>query len=121
MELDVSAVIDRSVATVWNFYAVHHVENHPRWDPDLKLENTSGGPIGVGTVIKRRSTRFEVPTEGTMEIVEFEPDSDETGRTHLASTDDMGVVVSTRDGAGRDRARGGTPDPLPGGLRVGVR
>lgn len=72
MQLEVSVVIDRPVATVWDFYAVHHVENHPRWDPDLELENTSDGPIGVGTVIKRRSTRFETPTEGTMEVVEFE-------------------------------------------------
>jgi uncharacterized protein YndB with AHSA1/START domain len=74
MQLEVSVVIDRPVATVWDFYAVHHVENHPRWDPDLELENTSDGPIGVGTVIRRRSTRFETPTEGTMEVVEFEPE-----------------------------------------------
>lgn len=74
MDLEVSTVIDRNAATVWDFYAVHHVENHPRWDPDLELESTSDGPIGVGTVIKRRSTRFETPTEGTMEIVEFEPE-----------------------------------------------
>jgi hypothetical protein len=58
---------------VWNFYAVHHVENHPRWDPDLELENTMDGPIRVGTVIHRRSTRFDPATEGTMEVVEFEP------------------------------------------------
>ncbi len=74
MELEVSTVVDRPVAVVWNFYAVHHVENHPRWDPDLKLENISDGPIGIGTVIRRRSVRFETPTEGTMEVVEFEPE-----------------------------------------------
>jgi hypothetical protein len=73
MELEVSTVVNRPLAVVWDFYAVHHVENHPRWDPDLELENTTGGPIGVGTVIRRRSTRFEPPTEGTMEVVEFEP------------------------------------------------
>ena len=74
MELEVSTVIDRPVATVWDFYAVHHVENHPRWDPTLELEATSDEPIGVGTVIKRRATRFGETTEGTMEIVEFEPE-----------------------------------------------
>jgi hypothetical protein len=74
MELEVSTVVDRPVAVVWNFYAVHHVENHPRWDPDLELENISDGPIGIGTVIRRRSVRFETPTEGTMEVVEFEPE-----------------------------------------------
>lgn len=74
MELEVSTVIDRPVSTVWDFYAVHHIENHPRWDPSLELEATSEGPIGVGTVIKRRATRFGETTEGTMEVVEFEPE-----------------------------------------------
>ena len=73
MELEVSAIVDRPVATVWEFYAIHHVENHPRWDPDLELENTTEGPIRVGTVIRRRSTRFDTPTDGTMEVIEFEP------------------------------------------------
>jgi hypothetical protein len=67
-------VIDRPVSTVWDFYAVHHVENHPRWDPSLELEATSEEPIGVGTVIKRRATRFGKTTQGTMEVVEFEPE-----------------------------------------------
>ena len=30
--------------------------------------------IGVGTVIRRRHTHFGAPIEGTMEIVEYEPD-----------------------------------------------
>ncbi len=74
MELEVTTVIDRPVSIVWDFYAVHHVENHPRWDPDIELETATDGPIGVGTVIRRRSTRFETPTEGTMEITEFVPE-----------------------------------------------
>lgn len=74
MELEVSTTIDRPVSTVWDFYAVHHVENHPRWDPSLELEATSDEPIGVGTVIKRTATRFGKTTEGTMEISEFEPE-----------------------------------------------
>jgi uncharacterized protein YndB with AHSA1/START domain len=74
LELEVSTTIDRPVASVWDFYALHHVENHPRWDPTLELETTSDAPIGVGTVIKRRATRFGETTEGTMEIVEFEPE-----------------------------------------------
>ena len=74
MEIDVSTVVGRPVATVWEFYADHHVENHPRWDPDLELEKLSDGPIGLGTQIKRRNTRYDIPTEGTMEVVEFEPE-----------------------------------------------
>ena len=38
--------------------------------------------IGAGTVIRRRSTRFETPTEGTMEITEFEPERTMKVRTH---------------------------------------
>lgn len=74
MQVEVSTVIDRPVPIVWEFYAVHHVENHPRWDPSLELEATSDDPISLGTVIKRRATRFGKTTDGTMEIVEFEPE-----------------------------------------------
>lgn len=98
MELEVSTVIDRPVATVWEFYAVHHVENHPRWDPDLELENTSDGPIGVGTVIKRRSTRFETPTDGTMEIVEFEPEKIMRVRTQDGPMSINGWAIFTESG-----------------------
>jgi uncharacterized protein YndB with AHSA1/START domain len=85
MQIEVSTMIDRPVATVWDFYAVHHVENHPRWNPDLELENTTDGPIRVGTVIKRRSTMSETPTEGTMEITEFEPERVMRGKVREGS------------------------------------
>lgn len=47
--------------------------------------------MGVGTVIRRRNTRSGTPVEGTMEVVEFEPDRS------------MGVVV--HDGPVEMRAR----------------
>jgi len=100
VEIEVSTVVERPVATVWDFYAVHHVENHPRWDPDLELEKLSDGPIGLGTLIKRRNTRYDTPTEGTMEVVEFEPEKV------------MGVKI--QDGPietkGRARFSAATPD-----------
>ncbi|MGH8924885.1 MAG: hypothetical protein ACRDWA_09660 [Acidimicrobiia bacterium] len=74
MELEVSTVIDRPTSTVWDFCAVHHIENHPRWDPSVELEATSDDPIGVGTIIKRRTNRFGNTTEGTMEIIEVQPE-----------------------------------------------
>jgi uncharacterized membrane protein len=74
MKVHVSTVVNRPIAAVWDFYAVHHVENHPRWDPDLELEKLSDDPIGLGTLIKRRNTRYDTPTVGTMEVVEFEPE-----------------------------------------------
>jgi hypothetical protein len=70
----VSEVIDRSVREAFRFHAVEHVRNHPRWDPTMQLEQTSDGPIGVGTTIKRINSRSGTPVEGRMEVVEFEPD-----------------------------------------------
>lgn len=74
LTVQVSKVIDRPVAEVFHFCAHDHVRNHPRWDPDMQLEQVSDGPIGVGTIIRRRHTRSGTPVEGTMEVVEFEPD-----------------------------------------------
>lgn len=71
--IQVSKGIDRPAAEVFRFCAREHVRNHPRWDPDMHLEQVSPGPIGVGTIIRRRVTRSGNPVEGTMEIVEFEP------------------------------------------------
>ena len=85
MEVEVSTIIDRPVATVWDWYAVHHVENHPRWNPDMEMENTTDGPVAVGTVIKRRNTMLGTPTEGTMEITEFEPEKVMRGKVQEGS------------------------------------
>jgi uncharacterized protein YndB with AHSA1/START domain len=74
VKIEVSRELDRPVADVWRFYAVEHVRNHPRWDPDMELEQISEGPIGLGTKIRRRNTRWGTPVEGEMEVVEFEPE-----------------------------------------------
>jgi len=67
-----SQVIDRQLADVFHFYAQNHVRNHPRWDPDIELEQQTSGPIGVGTIINRRNHRSGIPIDGTMEVVEYE-------------------------------------------------
>jgi hypothetical protein len=74
VDVQVSTEVDRPVADVWRFYAVEHVRNHPRWDPDMHLEMLTDGPIGVGSRIKRVNTRWGTPVEGEMEIVEFDPE-----------------------------------------------
>jgi hypothetical protein len=73
VRVEVSQVIDRAVDKVFRWYAYDHVRNHPRWDPQMLLEQISPDPIGVGTVIRRRNTHFGTPVDGTMEVVEFEP------------------------------------------------
>lgn len=74
MRVEVSQVIDRPVADVFVWYADEHVRNHPRWDPDIELEATSRDAIQFGSVIRRRNVRYGTPVEGTMEVVEYEPD-----------------------------------------------
>src|ERR671911_159661 len=73
VRIEVSEEIDRPVGVVFNFYAKDHVQNHPRWDPDIELWRTSDEPLGLGTIIQRRNSRSGTPVEGTMEVVEYEP------------------------------------------------
>lgn len=73
VKIEVSEEIERPVPVVFKFFAEDHVRNHPRWDPYIELWRDSEGPIGVGTVIRRRNTRSGTPVEGTMEVVEWEP------------------------------------------------
>jgi len=73
LKFESSEVIDRPIDKVFHFYAVDHVRNHPRWDSDIELWLDSDAPIGVGTIIHRRNKRSGTPVEGTMEVVEFEP------------------------------------------------
>lgn len=73
IQFESSQVIDRPIDKVFHFFAVEHVRNHPRWDPDIELWLDSDAPIGVGTIIRRRNKRSGTPVEGTMEVVEFEP------------------------------------------------
>jgi hypothetical protein len=73
LRFESSQVIDRPIDKVFHFFAVEHVRNHPRWDSDIELWLDSDEPIGVGTIIQRRNKRSGTPVEGTMEVVEFEP------------------------------------------------
>lgn len=74
IRIEVSEVIEKPLGDVFDFYADHHVQNHPRWDPDIELWLDDDAPLGVGTVIHRRNSRSGTPVEGTMEVTEFERD-----------------------------------------------
>jgi len=74
LQFESTQEIDRSIDKVFHFYAVEHVRNHPRWDPDIELWLDSDDPIHIGTIIHRRNSRSGTPVEGTMEVVKFEPD-----------------------------------------------
>jgi hypothetical protein len=74
VKLDVSESIERPPADVFRFVATDHVQNHPRWDPQMSLVQETPGPIGVGTRIRRRRTMDDTSLEGEMEIIEYDPD-----------------------------------------------
>ena len=74
MKLDVSESIERPPADVFRFVATDHVQNHPRWDPQMSLVQETPGPIGVGTRIRRSRAEGESRVEGEMEIIEYDPD-----------------------------------------------
>lgn len=72
--LEFTQEFDRPPEVVFRFLGTEHVRNHPRWDPEMHLEQTTPGPIQVGTRIRRRRERADAALEGEMEVVEFEPD-----------------------------------------------
>jgi hypothetical protein len=74
VRIQASQVVGRPVSEVFQFYAVNHVSNHPRWDPDIELEMITEGPMALGSRIRRINKRSGAPVEGTMEVVELEPD-----------------------------------------------
>jgi hypothetical protein len=73
VKVDLSEEIERPVEVVFRWYAADHVRNHPRWDPNIELWLDSDAPIGLGTIIRRRNSRSGTPVEGTMEVVEYQP------------------------------------------------
>ncbi len=107
-----SQVIDRPVAAVFHFYADEHVRNHPRWDPDIQLENPSGEPLRVGTVLRRKNTRSGTLVEGTMEVVEFERDRSIAMLIHDGPTQMNGQA--TFEPMGDDRTRVTVTLEIPG-------
>ncbi len=74
MRVDLSDVIAHPVSDVFAFYADDHLENHPRWDPDIQLSLATDGEVGIGTVFHRRHSHFGEEVLGSMEVIEFERD-----------------------------------------------
>ena len=117
MQIEVWQTIDRPPEVVFQFIAVEHIANHPRWDPHMELEQLTPGPIGLGTVVRRRHTRAGYPIEGSMEVVEFD-----APRVIAWAVDDGGVEMHGRSTIEPEGATGsrltihidipGAPNPL---------
>jgi hypothetical protein len=96
-----SHVIDRPVEKVFQFMARDHVRNHPRWDPDIELWLDDDAPLSVGTIIHRRNSRSGSPVEGTMKVVEFEPNRSFATLVHDGQVVINGSITFEDDGHGR--------------------
>ena len=103
VRIEVSEEIDRPVGVVFNFYAKDHVRNHPRWDPDIELWRTSDEPIGLGTIIHRRNSLSGTVVEGTMEVVEYEPNRAFGAVIREGSMETYGRGTLEEAGEGRTR------------------
>jgi len=93
INVEVTATVNRRVADAFRIFATNHVQNHPRWDSDISLEQISDGPVGPGTKIKRINTRSGSPIEGTMEVVEYEFNKKFGMYTKEGSTEFRGLTL----------------------------
>ncbi len=70
----VERVVHSPPVEVFDHVAVHHFENHPKWDPDVvEMRQRSPGPVGVGTtasVVRRQGNRR---VEGVATVTAYEP------------------------------------------------
>ena len=98
-----SGIIEHPVAKVFQFHARDHVRNHHSWDPDIQLEQVTDGPMSVGTLIKRVNSRSGKPVEGTMEVVEFEPEQAVTMLIHDGPV--KMIARATYEAVSEDRTR----------------
>lgn len=103
MKITVSTTVDRPIHHVWRWYAVEHVRNHPRWDPEMELEQLTAGPLRLGTRIRRRNHHFGVPIEGEMQIVDWDPERVMGMEIHDANLDTVGRATFESLGPSRTR------------------
>lgn len=101
MKLEVSEVIERPADVVFQFVGFEQVQNHPRWDTNMELEQLTDGPFGVGTIVRRRRTIGGVAQVGTMEVVEFDPPRAMGVRIHDPQMEADGRMTIQPNGPGR--------------------
>jgi polyketide cyclase/dehydrase/lipid transport protein len=95
-------IIDRPVDEVFDFVADER--NEPRYNPQMRYaEQTSAGPIGVGTTFRAESTSRGRPVMMTIAFTEYQRPRRLTSATHLSTMDIQGTL---------------TFDPVPEGTRM---
>ncbi len=95
-------IIHRPVDEVFDFVADER--NEPRFNPQMRrAEQTSAGPIGVGTTFCAESMSRGRPVEMTITFTDYERPRRLTSSTHLSNMDIQGTL---------------TFDPVPEGTRM---
>lgn len=85
VDVTVSTKINRPVDQVFAFVA--DMENEPQWHTDaLEVKRLSGGQVGIGTSFQVQFKPSPMgPSEGTVELVEFEPGRRIVARSELGN------------------------------------
>ncbi|MGZ3582007.1 MAG: SRPBCC family protein [Ktedonobacterales bacterium] len=85
-------IIHRPVDEVFDFVADER--NEPRFNPQMRwAEQTSAGPIGVGTTFRAESTSLGRPVMMTIAFTTFERPQQLTSSTHLSTMDIQGTLT----------------------------
>lgn len=74
INFELSTLIDRPMKDVFSF--VSDLNNAPKWQSQMvAIEQSSSGPVGVGTTFKTTGELMGRRLEGRAEITDYEPDS----------------------------------------------
>ena len=75
MRIQAEERIDAPTAEVFNFIAVEHFANHPKWDPSIR-ERTPTSPVPMRTGATGRFVRVHGKKRivGELTVTEYEPD-----------------------------------------------
>ncbi|MGZ3600454.1 MAG: SRPBCC family protein [Ktedonobacterales bacterium] len=85
-------IIHRPVDEVFDFVADER--NEPRFNPQMRwAEQTSAGPIGVGTTFRAEITSRGRPVVMTITFTDFERPQRLTSTTHLSTMDIQGTLT----------------------------
>jgi hypothetical protein len=85
-------LIHRPVEEVFDFVADER--NEPRYNPQmLHVEQTSSGPIGVGTTFRAESASQGRPVDMTIAFTEYQRPTRLTSSTHLTNIDIQGALT----------------------------
>lgn len=118
IDITVEIRIDRRVEDVFAYVA--DTANEPAWNPDLlEARRTTEGPIGIGTTYQVRNKPFMGVSEGTVEVVEYEPNRRHVLRVNYGAGSMQPILTQIFEPAGgATRVTRSVQFDLPGAMRL---